>query len=181
MRGGSGEYYGIGEREGSGTNDNSGVRDDSGDNCSSIGKDEPEENGCCGGIDNPSGEGWSAIVNGSRIPKPVRALNSGGRIKTKTNGKEGFTVDRETVILRGLEQITDSGQTQALCRALIFAARHSIDGKHTLKECVDDIMERMDAGGPDILCDNSYVFTGLTLPRAQEIFGCFNRCRFLTF
>ncbi len=95
-------------------------------------------------------------------------------------GLDSFLIDHENVIIRGLEQLMEGGQSTALARAVIYLSRHGFDGSKTLKTCIDSLMEKLDKEGPDVLCDgSSYVFTGLTLPRRQEIFACLNRCRFL--
>ncbi len=117
-----------------------------------------------------------------RRPLPIRKLDFSGRIKQKTLGLDGFMINHDTVELRYLEQIVDSGQNAALSRALLHAASNLFDGKRTLRECVDILSEMLDKGGPDALFRNSsYTAAGLTLPRSQEIFACLNRCRFLNF
>ncbi|MBO6148479.1 MAG: isopentenyl-diphosphate delta-isomerase, partial [Lachnospiraceae bacterium] len=98
---------------------------------------------------------------------------------TKVLGRDGFSINHETVELRYVEQIVDSGQSAALCRALLYCGRHFFDGKTTLTEAVDRLMELLQIEGLKLLCENSYLVTGLTLPRKQEILASLNRCRFL--
>ena len=114
-----------------------------------------------------------------RIPMPIKLLNSKDRIKTKTLGTDGFNINHENVELRYLEQLVEGGQSAALAKTLIFIAKHYIDGRRSLKDCVDLLSEKLDTLGPDALFDSSFVATGLSLPRRQEIFACLNRCRFL--
>ena len=68
---------------------------------------------------------------------------------------------------------------EELAKALLSLARHFIDGKRSLVECVDLLMKKLEEAGPDALYEGSYVASGLTMPRRQEIFACLNRCRFL--
>ena len=120
------------------------------------------------------------ITSGSeRTPLPLKALNSKDRIKSKTLGTDGFSINHETVELRYVEQLVDAGQSAALSKALLYMARHFIDGKRSLTECVEQLELRLEEAGPDALYEGSYVASGLTLPRVQEIFACLNRCRFL--
>ncbi len=113
--------------------------------------------------------------------QPVRNMGRDGRIKTKTLGRDGFVIDRENVELRYVEQIIDGGQSAALCRALLYAMRHIIDGKKNIREIADALTEMLETEGPGALCDGPYEYTGLTAPRKTEIHACFNRCRFLNF
>ncbi len=114
-----------------------------------------------------------------RVPaKPGREL-LGDRIKTKTLGLDGFSVNHETVSLRYVEQIVDSGQNAALCKALLMAAERMIDGRKTLTEIVDELEKRMEKGGADALYAGRTPEAGLAVPRRQEIFACLNRFRLL--
>ncbi len=116
-----------------------------------------------------------------RVPEPLRFLAAGERVKTKTLGRDGFSVNHETVELRYVEQIAESGQCKALSRALLILARQYIDGKRSLTECMDLLGQKLEKEGPDALSTGSYVAADLTLPRRQELFACLNRCRFLKF
>lgn len=114
-----------------------------------------------------------------RIPeKPGKSL-LGERIKTKTMGLEGFSINHETTSLRYVEQIVDTGQNAALCRALILATGKIIDGRKTLTEIIEEITMLMENGGPEALFSGRRPEAGLAKPRKQEIFACFNRVRSL--
>ncbi len=115
----------------------------------------------------------------ARRVQPVQKFNFRDRIKTKTFGRDGFSVEHENVELRYLEQIADGGQSAALCRVLIYAMKHLFDGKRTLSECVDFLMKKLTENAEDVFCESSYVTPGFTMPRRQEIFACIDRCRFL--
>ena len=114
-----------------------------------------------------------------RIPaKPGKEL-LGDRIKTKTLGLDGFSINHETVSLRYVEQIVDGGQNAALCKALLMAAERMIDGRKTLTEIVDELEKRMEKGGADALYAGRTPEAGLAIPRRQEIFACLDRFRLL--
>ena len=112
-----------------------------------------------------------------RIPiRPGREL-LGERIKTKTLGLDGFSINHETVSLRYVEQIVDPGQNAALCRALIMAAGQLTDGRRSLTEIVNEIMKVLEKSGPEALYSGRTPEAGLAVPRRQEIFACLNRFR----
>lgn len=95
--------------------------------------------------------------------------------KLKTLGKTSFSIDKETVDLRYVEQLVDSEQTAALSYLLRYAKEHYAGKNMTLTALVDALEDLLKEKGLPALCDSSYVPTGLALPRRQEIFACFNR------
>ncbi|MCR5746834.1 MAG: ABC-ATPase domain-containing protein [Lachnospiraceae bacterium] len=113
-----------------------------------------------------------------RIPSDVRTVKKGDRIKTKTHGRDGFSINREEVDIRYLEQITDTEQTSALAQIVRIAVCELIDGKRSFNEIIDIIEERLDNKGVEVLC-GSMPYCGLARPRRQEIAGTLNRCRFM--
>lgn len=111
-----------------------------------------------------------------RRPAPSPQLR-GERVKLKTLGRDGVSVDRETVDLRYVEQICDSEQTAALGYCLLYAQRHLMDGRRTLRQVVDALEHLLDRQGLEALCEGQTAF--LARPRRQEIFACLNRYRSL--
>ena len=59
----------------------------------------------------------------------------------KTMGKESVMINRDTIDLRYLEQITDSEQVAALGYCVRYAQKHLIDGKKNLIQIVDELEE----------------------------------------
>lgn len=107
---------------------------------------------------------------------------SGGRphkghehAKVKTLGKTSFMIDRDTLDLRYVEQLVDSEQTAALSYLLRYAKEHFAGSGITLTALVDQLEALLDTKGLTSICDSSYVPVGLSRPRRQEIFACFNR------
>ncbi len=110
--------------------------------------------------------------------KPARShLRNGERIKMKTLGKDAFTLNRETVDVRYVEQLVDSEQTTALSYLLRYALLHCCDGQHTLQQIIDTLLALLHKKGLEALADGSYLAANLTMPRPQEIYACFNRYR----
>lgn len=99
------------------------------------------------------------------------------RLKIKVHGKDGFSLGKQEIDLRYIEQIADSEQTAALALLLKYAVEHMINGKCTLSEAVEALQANLDTQGLAFLFDSSYVSCGYALPRKQEIYSCFNRYR----
>ena len=99
------------------------------------------------------------------------------RLKVKTFGKDGFSLGKQDVDLKSLEQITDTEQTEALAFLLKYAFEKLIDGRRTLPEIVEYLNDRLRKEGQAFFEENGYVAAGFALPRRQEIYSCFNRYR----
>ena len=108
---------------------------------------------------------------------PRRDSDRPDRLKTKTHGKDGFSIGRQDVDLRYIEQIVDTEQTASLSILLKYAVEHLIDGKRTLPEIVEYLIKELDQKGMGFFSNNSYISCGYASPRAQEIYSCFNRYR----
>ena len=98
------------------------------------------------------------------------------RSKVKTFGRDSFSIDRETVDLRYVEQLADSEQTAALAYLIRYALEQLADGRKTLRQIAAELQKRMDTKGWDDLT-GAYVPCGLARPRIQEIFAALNRYR----
>lgn len=97
-------------------------------------------------------------------------------MKVKTFGRDSFSLDKETVDLRYVEQLADSEQTSALAHLLRYALEQVIDGRRTTRQIVQILSETLEKKGWDPFC-GSYIPCGLAKPRIQEIFACLNRFR----
>lgn len=96
--------------------------------------------------------------------------------KVKTFGKDSFSLDKETVDLRYVEQLADSEQTCGLAYLLRYALAHVIDGRRSVSQVVQIVWDTLDKKGWEPFC-SSYVPCGLAKPRKQELFACINRYR----
>lgn len=110
-----------------------------------------------------------------RIVKVSSAFLRDNRVKTKTFGTDGFSVNKENVELRFVEQLTDQEQINALCTILVYMMKNVFDGRKSLTDCVEQMYEFLEkesfaavrAAGDD----------SLAMPRKQEIYATVNRCR----
>ncbi|MCI8516874.1 MAG: ABC-ATPase domain-containing protein [Hungatella sp.] len=96
--------------------------------------------------------------------------------KIKTFGRDSFSLDRETVDLRYVEQLADSEQLNALAHLLRCGVEQVIDGKKTVRQVVSWLYDTLEKKGWEPFC-SSYVPCGLAKPRIQELYACLNRYR----
>jgi len=68
----------------------------------------------------------------------------------------------------------DAGQTLALAYMVRYAREH-LTGQ-SVEEISAALLRLVESGDLGAVCGNAVVPAGLTLPRLQEIFACFNRC-----
>lgn len=112
-----------------------------------------------------------------RIFNQNRKLAGNDRIKMKTMGMDGISIDRETIDLRYLEQLADPEQLSMLAQLVKYAELRLFDGKKNLVQVVDILEKKMQENGFEGICGERNVFSGLAMPRRQEIFACLNRYR----
>jgi len=103
--------------------------------------------------------------------------NEPERLKVKTMGIDGFSIGKQTVDLRYIEQLIDSEQTACLGMLLKYAVEHLVDGKRTIAEVVVQLQKELETSGMRFLAENGIVSGGYAMPRVQEIYSCFNRYR----
>ncbi len=101
------------------------------------------------------------------------------RMKVKSSALESFSLDKETVNVRYLEQLIDPEQVTALAHFLRYGLEQVFDGRKTVQEAVKILGETLQKKGWDAFC-GSYVPCGLAMPRMQELFACINRFRGFT-
>lgn len=120
-------------------------------------------------------------VSLSRVPSSLRTGGKDDRFKLKVVGRDSLLIDREVVDLRFVEQLADSEQIAALGYFLKFGGTHLINGERTLVQVVDELERKVRNEGLASLGDSGYLPVDLALPRRQEIFAAFDRCRSLVF
>ena len=95
------------------------------------------------------------------------------RLKVRRLGKTAFSVGSRELDLRCVEQLVDAGQTLALA-CMVRYARENLAGCR-VEDVAAALMRLVEEKGLGAVCGGSVVPAGLTLPRPQEIFACFNR------
>ncbi len=95
------------------------------------------------------------------------------RLKVKRFGKTAFSVGDRELDLRYVEQLVDSGQTQALAYMLRYARENLAE--RDVKSVVRELAKVVEEKGLGAVCGGGIVPAGIALPRMQEIFACFDR------
>lgn len=116
--------------------------------------------------------------NGGRGRGGDRAGQDGRHehMKTKSFGLESFSMDREEVNVRYLEQLLDPEQVNALAHLLRYGLEQVMDGRKTVRQTVETIWNAWEKQGWKPFA-GSFVPCGLAKPRIQELYACLNRFR----
>ncbi len=112
-----------------------------------------------------------------RIVRRDDAFARENRIKMRTDGTDGFSINKTEVDLRYVEQLVDSEQLTALAHMLKSMKLHDFDGKKTLQEAITGIYKRIDTKGFSVFAGGEYLPGNLAMPRPQELYAAINRCR----
>lgn len=112
-----------------------------------------------------------------RIVKRDDAFARENRIKMRTDGTDGFSINKTEVDLRYVEQLVDSEQLTSLAHMLKSMKLHDFDGKKTLQEAIAGIYRRIEAKGFSVFAGGEYLPGNLAMPRPQELYAAINRCR----
>ena len=108
---------------------------------------------------------------------PALKGDSHKELKLKIYGWDSFSLGKESIDLRYIEQLVDPEQTAALGQMLKYAREHLIDNKKSLSQVIALLEEKLENEGLAGICSSSYTPCGLAMPRRQEIYSCFNRYR----
>ena len=113
-----------------------------------------------------------------RVIKADQAFAKDDRIKMKTMGLDGFSINKETVDMRYVEQLADSEQLTALSHILKHMKCRSFDGRKTMQQTVEALYEEVEKNGFAAFCPGRESLPGnLAMPRRQELYAALNRCR----
>lgn len=119
--------------------------------------------------------GWGAM---SRHPRLGKIDKKHGQIKVKQYGKDSFSIGKDTVELKYVEQITDSEQTTTLSYVLKNVIEEMETKKNaSLEELAEKIWREIEGRGLSCLVKGTYIPSSLTMTRKQEIYACLNRYR----
>ena len=98
------------------------------------------------------------------------------RVKMKVMGRDSISINKETIDLRYVEQLVDTGQLAGLANIVWFIRTHFLSGDMSMTEMVNRTEELLKTSGFEKVCAGR-VPGNLTVPRRQEIFACLNRWR----
>lgn len=110
--------------------------------------------------------------------RPVKCTQRlGDRVKIKSMGLDGVSIDKEAIDLRYVEQLADAEQVSMLGHIMKYAMTHLMDGKRTVADVTDQIMHLLEQKGMEGIYGGRFLPAGYALPRKQEIAACLNRYR----
>lgn len=102
-------------------------------------------------------------------------LKTDDRIKCKVSGTDGFSIDRQFVDLRLVEQIADTEQVAALAGILRELLKKG-SGKKTCVQIAEEALEQIERSGVSVFSGGTKA-CGLAAPRKQEILSMLFRYR----
>lgn len=117
--------------------------------------------------------------NTHRVYAEDKKFAAGQRIKFKVMGRDGININKETIDLRYVEQLCDGEQLAGLAQLMKFIRSRVLNGKKDLVQCVEETLALYETKGWQGICGGSYLPSGISMPRGQEIFACMNRWRSL--
>lgn len=98
-------------------------------------------------------------------------------IKIKALGKDGLSINKDTIELRSVEQIVDSEQINSLGYIMKFAEDNIVNNTKIIRDVVDETLDYISKNGLISISPVKYGMGTLAMPRKQEIIACFNRYR----
>jgi predicted ABC-class ATPase len=147
--------------------------------CKNYPKDQIEEEG----LVLPSSERIFCSVSSPDTSGTDRKYGNLGRsrshekqrdhMKIKVSGTDGFSLDRENVDVRYVEQLADSEQTNALAYLLRYGLEQKKTGQTTVREMAEGLNKCLKQNGWAPFC-GAYIPCGLAKPRIQEIYSVLN-------
>lgn len=99
------------------------------------------------------------------------------RVKMKVMGRDSISINKETIDLRYVEQLVDTGQLAGIANIVWYIRTHLLSEDMSMTEMVNQIEELLKTSGFEKVCAGR-VPGNLTVPRRQEIFACMNRWRY---
>lgn len=117
------------------------------------------------------------IPEDHRCPKRNQGLIHKGRIKIKTLGRDGVSLNREEIDFRYVEQLADAEQLTCLGYILRDMETRRMDGRRNVTELVEHVYRELMRDGFAAICEEGTVPGNLSLPRKQEIYAAFHRYR----
>jgi predicted ABC-class ATPase len=121
------------------------------------------------------GDSFGRISN--RIPVAESMDPSRGRrdVKVTAKGVKTLLFGRNEIDLTSIEQLVDPSQIRSIGDAMVYAKSSYMDGRRTLREIIDLVVEDISEKGLDIL--SPFPEGNYALPRKFEITAAINRLR----
>lgn len=116
------------------------------------------------------------IPNFSKTRIWLKKADMRDRVKMKVMGRDSISINKETIDLRYVEQLVDTGQLAGIANIVWYIRTHLLSEDMSMTEMVNRTEELLKTSGFEKVCAGR-VPGNLTVPRRQEIFACLNRWR----
>lgn len=124
----------------------------------------------------PSSERMFSFSSGSQTRKNYRGTGTvTERLKVKTMGTDGFSLGKETINLRYVEQLVDAEQTAMLAQLTRLVRERYASQNVPLNKMIAFLSEKLKKEGFACASPADYIAGSLAMPRTQEIYACLNR------
>ncbi len=125
-------------------------------------------------IDDTNSGSWKQT---GRMLSVGRIEKKHDQIKLKQFGKDSFSIGRDTVELKYVEQLADSEQTTTLSHIMKYVAEQlEKNPKQEIERLMEHVCRKMEKEGPGAFARGT-VPGNLAEVRRQEIYACINRYR----
>ena len=91
-------------------------------------------------------------------------------------GTDTVLIDRESIDVRYLEQLSESGQTTALAYMMGWILDH-VTKEEDIQEFIENMYKLIERKGMAAVIPANYSAGHPVLPRKQELYACLNRYR----
>ena len=122
------------------------------------------------------GESFGKITERIPLPESIDARKGKKEVKISPKGLYSIVFGKTTIDLSCVEQLVDVSQTKAIGDAIFYLKKY-IDGKRTLREVVEMVMNDIERYGLDIL--SKFPVGDYASFRKFELIAAINRLRTL--
>lgn len=139
-----------------------------------ISRVQEEKTGACGKI---SIDELFDRKKKQRVARSKRLDKKHNQVKINLYGRDGFSIGKDTVDLKFVEQILDGEQTTTLAYCLKQILEKLEQRDQDMNVLVENIWRQIQREGMGSLCPGSYLPVSMAQVRIQDIYACLNRYR----
>lgn len=140
--------------------------------------DHPNTFAECAATDRQNGKEHFVWKQENRRLQTGRIEKKHDQIKTKQFGKDSFSIGKDNVDLKYVEQIVDSEQTMTLSLALKYVIEQlEKNSDREIGNLLEEVVTILEQKGLCGLVKGSYVSSSMAAVRRQELYACVNRYR----
>ena len=99
------------------------------------------------------------------------------QVKIKTYGKDGFSIGKESVDLKYVEQLVDGEQVMTLAYCLKMILDKTEQKEQNIDELIEKLWNQIETKGMESLINHKNIPVSMAFIRKQDIFACIDRFR----